>query len=532
MITESGVKVKNGYKLRGLEPPDLVAYDATTRKLFWSWVVELGLKRKDKELSQGLDKDGKPLRAISAYTREHRKSAMTPSGKGDPAAPPLTPAHQKSRTRSLLAGRAFSTHAEFFWLYDAWTGASWAVVLSYQAAKGRDVFGLSKAGVAWVKSQAWAKWKRWKEGKVRAVPQSRPRQVAAPQFDQRFIEHIEHGVSTGTGDFMPGRSTGFSTPEERRKYFSQTADAKLPGRAANPKSPHPLVGPKYNRILSHVWGKGGGAAPGRSGPKVPRSTPKPPPKTPKPAAPVTRLPKTPPKPPVVIAPPPPAPKPPGPSGRPVRDALVNQTKGKTNAAVAATLDAISKVHGDGQLPTIPIDQSSGGRQLGVFRYYPIGNKAVDIRVSSASPHPRNTTAHEIGHFLDNSGIPRGILGREFDKEPQFKEWFDAVNASQAVLELKALKTAKTMPFTRDDGTTGTYLVNKKHVAYLLEHKEIWARSYAQYIAHKSEDPVMRQELDTMRSLKTGYSSAQWAHADFEPIAKAMDALFASLGWIK
>jgi hypothetical protein len=304
MITEDGVKIQNGYKIRGIEPPDLRDYEPSTRKLFWSWVVEFGLKRKDKELSQGLDKDGRPLRPISEETRKHRKSAMTPSGKGDPEAPPLTPGYQKSRTRSLLAGRAFSTHADFFWRYDAWTGDSWAKVLSYQAAKGRDVFGLSKAGTAWVKGQAYAKWKRWKEGKVRATPQAQPRQIAVPQFGRYSAEHIEHGVSTsgGTAAFIPGKFTGFTTPEERRKYFTQTAAAVLPGRPSNPGSKHPDVGPKYNRLLQHVWG--GQTFPGRGGspPAPPKPPPKPPSKPPK---------KSPPKPPAPA--PKPAPAPPSPA---------------------------------------------------------------------------------------------------------------------------------------------------------------------------------------------------------------------------
>jgi hypothetical protein len=293
MITQDGVKIQTGYKLRGLEPPDLASYDAATRKLFWGWVVDLGLRRKDKELSQGLDKNGEPLKPIDKYTREHRRSAMTPSGKGDPGAPPLTPGYQKSRTRSLLTGRAFSTHAEFFWLYDAWTGASWGVVLSYQAAKGRDVFGLSKAGTAAVKVAAWAKWDRWKAGLVRTVPTAKPRQTPAmPKFNQGHIEHIEHGVSSSgkaPSATTTGKSWGFSTPEERRRYFSQTADAVLPGRARNPKSQSPISGPKYNILLGHVHGvqsfpgRGGSGPKGTPKPAVPKTPPKPkPPAKPKP----------------------------------------------------------------------------------------------------------------------------------------------------------------------------------------------------------------------------------------------------------
>jgi hypothetical protein len=303
MMQTSDVRIQNGFKIRGIEPPDLKDYDASTRKLFWSWVLEFALRRKDKELSQGLDKDGHPLRPISEETRRNRRSAMTPSGKGDPEAPPLIPGWQKSRTRSLLTGRAFSTHVDMFWAYDAWTGASWGVVLSYQAAKGRDVFGLSKAGTAWVKVQAWAKWDRWKAGLVRTVPTAKPRQTAAmPKFSQAHIEHIEAGVSSSgkaPSATTMGKSWGYSTPEERRKYFSQTADAVIPGRAKNPKSMSPISGPKYNILLGHVHGVQSFPGRGGAGPKATPAKPKPPPKKPAPASPK----------PVPPPPPPPPPKP-------------------------------------------------------------------------------------------------------------------------------------------------------------------------------------------------------------------------------
>ena len=52
--------------------------------MYWQWVVDYGLRRKDKELAAGLDKDGNPLRPIAPETRKYRRSAMTPNGKGDP----------------------------------------------------------------------------------------------------------------------------------------------------------------------------------------------------------------------------------------------------------------------------------------------------------------------------------------------------------------------------------------------------------------------------------------------------------------
>src|SRR5438270_9794294 len=99
MITLS----EDGYTIKGIAPPELARADEADRLLFWGWVVRLGLKAKDRDLARGIGADGKPLRRISQQTREHRHSAMTPTGKGDPSAPPLEPGRQLSRTRSLLA---------------------------------------------------------------------------------------------------------------------------------------------------------------------------------------------------------------------------------------------------------------------------------------------------------------------------------------------------------------------------------------------------------------------------------------------
>lgn len=288
------VKIQNGYKIRGIEPPDLASHDPSTRKLYWGWVVELGLRRKDKELSQGLDKNGRPLRPISPYTRAHRKSAMTPSGKGDPGAPPLMPGLQKSRTRSLLNGRAFSTHAAFFWRYDSFTGASWAEVLSYQAAAGRDVFGLSTAGTAWVKVQALKLWDDWKAGTLRqpkpAIAQRPPRVVSPPP--RGHVEASPHGLTLTvptTSTRVAKAGPGGMTAPELTAYFRQTASATLPGRAKAPSSKSPVVGPQYNRLLQHVWGKSG------MQPRPPQylAVKPPKPKTPKPKAPAPKKPTTP-----------------------------------------------------------------------------------------------------------------------------------------------------------------------------------------------------------------------------------------------
>ena len=43
-----------GYRIRGIEPPDLVKYPDSVKKMYWQWVVDLGLIAKDRELVRGL----------------------------------------------------------------------------------------------------------------------------------------------------------------------------------------------------------------------------------------------------------------------------------------------------------------------------------------------------------------------------------------------------------------------------------------------------------------------------------------------
>jgi hypothetical protein len=230
---------ENGYTIKGIAPPDLKDRPEFA-PTFWGWVVALGLKAKDRDLSMGLDKDGKPLRAITAETRRHRRSAMTPTGKGDPSAPPLMPGRQLSRTRSLLTGRAYLDRAEFWWRFDAWTGDSWARVLDAQKRRGRDVFGLSPQAQKRVQAQAWQLWGRLKAGRpIPALPLPSAAVAAGPV------------VAPST------RPRGGMTIAEIERHYRAPA-ASIPGR------------PGANVLLRHVFGVPEGPAKAAGGGVVPR----------------------------------------------------------------------------------------------------------------------------------------------------------------------------------------------------------------------------------------------------------------------
>jgi hypothetical protein len=156
--------------LKQVAPRD-PAFDAASRDVraeVLRWVLVFGLEEKDRDLAAGLDKDGEKLAALAKSTIDRRHSAMGPA---DPNAPPLTPAHALSRTRSLLTGKviARSSAVEFFWEYDEHTGASWGVILDAhrKGARGlpvRDVFGLGPDALGRVRQRVFAQWQAFKRG--------------------------------------------------------------------------------------------------------------------------------------------------------------------------------------------------------------------------------------------------------------------------------------------------------------------------------------------------------------------------------
>ena len=154
-----------GFRLRGMAPPDLSTYPDRIKLLFWGFVLESALKRKDFELSKGWDKDGN-VHPLKPATIKHRKSEVGPTFKRTPR---LEPSYAHSRVRSLLRGRAHTTSCELFWGFDAVTGASFARILHFAAEAGHDVFGITPSGIATIQSQALKKWEQWKRQTPSAV---------------------------------------------------------------------------------------------------------------------------------------------------------------------------------------------------------------------------------------------------------------------------------------------------------------------------------------------------------------------------
>ena len=195
----------------------------------------------------------------------------------------------------------------------------------------------------------------------------------------------------------------------------------------------------------------------------------------------------------------------------VSDALKIQTTGDHRAIMRHALMMIDKVHSDGVLPEIPVNNRPGKDNLGAFwRTRGTPSEPQRIAVNPNGPWPHLTLCHEVGHFLDLAALGNGQMASE--TEASLHPWLNAVGKSDA-----AMKIFNHPTMTAD---------RRK---YWLSPRELWARSYAQFIAMKSKDPVLLSELNAARS--STQSWRQWTDQDFRPIMKAIEKLFKQKGWL-
>ena len=230
----------------------------------------------------------------------------------------------------------------------------------------------------------------------------------------------------------------------------------------------------------------------------------------------------------------PPPKPKGPTGTPVGAAL-GLPGGAFGAKMKAAVGAIDAVHGDGSLKAIPVQKTESTGRYGAFWQAQPSGTPIKITVSNKGDHPELTLAHEVGHFIEMTAMPGHNLGRRnWHNDPLVKGWMDAVKDSRAVAGLTDLIGKREVDVAMPDGRTAKCRVDGKYIRYTLKWQELWARSYAQYVATRSGDKAMLEQLAAIvrPKDKPALYPTQWEAADFEPIAAAIDGIFKSLGWLQ
>lgn len=238
----------------------------------------------------------------------------------------------------------------------------------------------------------------------------------------------------------------------------------------------------------------------------------------------------------------------GRSGQPLE--LLSQQK------VKRALALIDEVHGDGNLPEIPVYKTSlKDARAGTKAYY-ARNARTDKPLEFAygpdamKTHPHMATFHETGHFLDHVGFNQDITTFSSDVDPLFNRFREAAGRTKAIQQWRTWQS---------DVTTRPELLakgpNVRMINYALEDREVFARSYAQWVATKSGDAAALKELRNMQAAsrsgigtiepgtpfnRRSYGQSpepgtwdvpmQWDDDDFAELSSILDDIFEVTGW--
>ena len=196
---------------------------------------------------------------------------------------------------------------------------------------------------------------------------------------------------------------------------------------------------------------------------------------------------------------------------PVSQAITVATlKPAIRESAQEAIDAIDSVHGDGVLPASVV-KTGRTRHLGT--YHPVTH---EIKIKEIGAWRELTMVHETGHFLHNAAL--GVPPMGIRSIPQIMERSMVAIRGSAAFDGLELQLANSLG-----------VQSRKHLRYLLEDYELWARAYAQYIAERSGSAKL---LDQVRRARLHHAERQWSREDFEPIGIAIDEMFIKLGWRK
>lgn len=136
--------------------------------------------------------------------------------------------------------------------------------------------------------------------------------------------------------------------------------------------------------------------------------------------------------------------------------------------------------------------------------------------------------HEIGHDLDHNVLGDGV-NYASETSDLLQAWREAALNSLTVTNQRRLFNAdfyQGKPLDADE---------LEELSWMLATREIFARSYAQWVGMNSADPELLEQLGRyvdreFRPVRV--YTRTWPEEEFEPIAKALDELFRKLGWIE
>lgn len=212
----------------------------------------------------------------------------------------------------------------------------------------------------------------------------------------------------------------------------------------------------------------------------------------------------------------------GPIGVRLRE-IVRLPQNRFGKRLRSVVEAIESVHGVPRMEPIPVIETKSRTDNGAYKRVRGSGEPVAIEISKRGSNIELTFAHELGHFLESAAIPGSTFGdRQWVFDDFTKKWQDVVRESPSVVTLQEMLDADA-PMDEEFG------VGRRYAEYLLRLEELWARSYAQYVATVSGNGVMLSQIQARRSPELLHR-LQWDDGEFGPIASEFESLFKEIGW--
>ena len=188
----------------------------------------------------------------------------------------------------------------------------------------------------------------------------------------------------------------------------------------------------------------------------------------------------------------------------MEDVLALPTRSPLAGELARALAAASRLHGlRSDLEPVPVRATATISEAGAYRFRK--KDPIDLRVSRVGGRVALGFLHELGHLLDHQ-VHYDRASRKWASamHPAFAPWRDA---------------AAGLPPRKLSGGSGRQ-------RYFRAPHELWARSYAQTVILRSQDPVLETQLE---KLLADDDPHVWPTSEFALVALEVERVFERLG---
>ena len=193
--------------------------------------------------------------------------------------------------------------------------------------------------------------------------------------------------------------------------------------------------------------------------------------------------------------------------RALPDVLRLPRRSPLHPELAQALVAASSLHVFySDLDPVPVRATATTSQSGCYRLR--DGDPIDLRVSRRHDRVALSFLHELGHLVDHQ--LGGELGPSWasGKHEAFEAWREA-----------AALLGSRLPAN----------VGRSRRRYFNSAKEVWARSYAQTVLTRAEDPWLQSRLAGLLDADDAFL---WPAAEFEPVAEEVARTFGQLGLLR